>query len=299
MNFVESWGRLQVKGTKTMNEKGQEVQLKGISTHGIVEFERFVNKEAFQTWKDYGANCIRLAMYTDPNEGYTKAAHEIMKRGVSYVTELGMYVTIDWHILADHDPMMTIEGAKEFFENMSMEFKDQKNIIYEICNEPNGENITWADKIKPYAEQVIPVIRNNDKNAIIIVGTPTWSQDVDIVAKDPLKGYENVMYALHFYAASHKKIIQNKMVAAIKAGLPVFVSEYGVCDASGNGINDFDESDHWVELMNQYGVSYMAWNLSNKDEASAMILSDCNKTSGWTLEELNDSGKWVAKMLGK
>jgi endoglucanase len=299
MNFVESWGRLQVKGTKIVNEKGQEVQLKGISTHGIVEFERFVNKEAFQTWKDFGANCIRLAMYTDPNEGYTKAAHDIMRKGVSYVTELGMYVIIDWHILAEKDPMSTLDGAMEFFQDMSMEFKDQKNVLYEICNEPNGDDVTWTGNVKPYAQKVIPVIRNNDKKAIIIVGTPTWSQDVDIVAKDPIKGYDNIMYTLHFYAATHKKELQDKMVTALEAGLPLFVSEYGVCDASGDGCNDFDSSNYWVELMNKYGLSYLAWNLSNKAEAAAMILPECDKVSGWTMDELTESGKWVAKMLSK
>lgn len=78
--------------------------------------------------------------------------------------------------------------------------------------------------VKSYAEDVIPVIRKNAKDAIIIVGTPTWSQDVDLVAKDPITGQENICYTCHFYAATHKDNIRDKVKAAHEAGLCVFIS---------------------------------------------------------------------------
>lgn len=133
---------------------------------------------------------------------------------------------------------------------------------------------------------------------MIVVGTPTWSQDVDQAAADPIKG-DNIMYALHFYAATHKADLRNKMTAAINKGLPVFVTEYGICDASGNGAIDKREADRWIQTMDEYGVSYIAWNLSNKQESSSIIKSSCPKVSGFKKSELSDEGRWLYHLLRK
>lgn len=179
---------------------------------------------------------------------------------------------------------------------MSKELKGYNNVIYEICNEPNN-GTSWKE-IKSYAKSVISTIRENDKKAVIVVGTPTWSQDVDQAAADPIKG-DNIMYALHFYAATHKTDLRNKMTAAINKGLPVFVTEYGICDASGNGAIDKKEADRWIQTMDEYGVSYIAWNLSNKQESSSIIKSSCSKVSGFKKSDLSDEGKWLYSMLRK
>ena len=298
---VGEHGRLSVKGTKLVDSNGKEYQLKGVSTHGLQWFPQFVNKETFQCIRDeWGANAVRLAMYTDEDgycSGGDKAAlKKLVKDGVKYATELGLYVIIDWHILHDYDPNMNKAEAIAFFNEMSKEFAGNTNVFYEICNEPNG-GISWAT-VKSYAEEVIPVIRKNDPKGIIIVGTPTWSQDVDLAAKDPIKGYDNLMYALHFYAGTHKDNIRSKMKTAIESGLPVFVSEYGICDASGNGACNETEANKWVAFMDSYGVSYMIWNLANKNESSSLIKQNCKKLSGFTEADLNQEGRWLVKMLG-
>jgi endoglucanase len=178
---------------------------------------------------------------------------------------------------------------------MSGEYASYSNVLYEICNEPNG-GTSWSD-IKNYANEIIPIIKNNDADAVIIVGTPNWSQYVNQAAADPITGYDNIMYALHFYAATHKSDLRQTMTNAINQGLPVLVSEYGICDASGNGAIDEAEADAWVSTMDSLGVSYIAWNLSNKAETSAIISSSCSKTSGLTTDDLSASGKWLYEML--
>ena len=197
--------------------------------------------------------------------------------------------------MTDSDPNIYLEEAKDFFGEMSAEYADADNILYEICNEPNGS--TGWNEIKAYAREVIPVIRANDEDAVIIVGTPNWSQFVDQAAADPITEYDNIMYTLHFYAATHKDDLRDKMAAALDSDLPVFVTEYGICDASGNGAIDQEQADRWVELMDRYGVSYAAWNLSNKDESSAILKSTCGKTSGFEEGDLSASGQWLFKML--
>ena len=235
------------------------------------------------------------------NNGYCtggdqKQLKDLVKTGVDAATNLGMYVIIDWHVLGDQNPQTYKEEAKAFFEEMSSLYKDYDNVIYEICNEPNG-GTTWAD-VKSYAEEVIPIIRKNAKDALIIVGTPTWSQDVDIAAEDPVTGYDNIMYTIHFYADTHRDDLRAKMKTALDAGLPVFCTEFGICDASGAGANNMTEGNAWIRAMNDAGVSYCIWNLSNKGETSSLIKSDCQKTSGWTADELSEAGLWYVGMLG-
>ena len=302
--YDASAGRLHVKGTKLVDKKGHEVQLRGVSTHGLSWYPQYVNDKCFAQLHDkWGANVVRLAMYTEEYNGYCSGdaknrsdLKKLIKKGVRLAKKHKMYVIVDWHILSNGNPNSHKKEAKAFFREMSREFKGYNNVIYEICNEPNN-GTSWKE-IKSYARSVISTIRKNDKKAVIVVGTPTWSQDVDQAAADPIKG-DNIMYALHFYAATHKADLRNKMTAAINKGLPVFVTEYGICDASGNGAIDKKEADRWVQTMDEYGVSYIAWNLSNKQESSSIIKSSCSKVSGFKKSELSDEGKWLYNLLRK
>ena len=302
--YDASAGRLHVKGTKLVDKKGHEVQLRGVSTHGLSWYPQYVNDKCFAQLHDkWGANVVRLAMYTEEYNGYCSGdaknrsdLKKLIKKGVRLAKKHKMYVIVDWHILSDGNPNFHKKEAKAFFREMSREFKGYNNVIYEICNEPNN-GTSWKE-IKSYAKSVISTIRKNDKKAVIVVGTPTWSQDVDQAAADPIKG-DNIMYALHFYAATHKADLRNKMTAAINKGLPVFVTEYGICDASGNGAIDKKEADRWIKTMDEYGVSYIAWNLSNKQESSSIIKSSCSKVSGFKKSDLSDEGKWLYSMLRK
>ncbi len=292
---------LHVEGTALVDGNGNPVQLRGISTHGLAWFPDYVNEACFkQLHEEWGVDVIRLAMYTAEYGGYCTggdrdALKKLVKDGVEYATNQNMYVIIDWHILSDGNPSTYKEDAKEFFAEMAKMYADYSNVLYEICNEPNG-GTGWAD-IKAYAEEVIAVIRTYDEDGIILVGTPNWSQYVNEAAAEPITGYDNIMYTLHFYAATHKDSLRDVMKAAIDSGLPVFVSEFGICDASGNGAIDEAQADEWVRVMDEYGVSYVAWNLSNKAETSAIIDSGCNKTSGFSEEDLSSSGKWLYRML--
>ena len=302
--YDASAGRLHVKGTKLVDKKGHEVQLRGVSTHGLSLYPQYVNDKCFTQLHDkWGANVVRLAMYTEEYNGYCSGdaknrsdLKKLIKKGVRLAKKHKMYVIVDWHILSDGNPNSHKKEAKAFFREMSREFKGYNNVIYEICNEPNN-GTSWKE-IKSYAKSVISTIRENDKKAVIVVGTPTWSQDVDQAAADPIKG-ENLMYALHFYAATHKADLRNKMTAAINKGLPVFVTEYGICDASGNGAIAKEEANRWVQTMDEYGVSYIAWNLSNKQESSSIIKSSCSKVSGFKKSELSDEGRWLYHLLRK
>lgn len=299
----EAHGRLQVNGTKLVDQYGTPYQLKGASTHGIAWFPQYVSYDTFKYMRDnFGVNVVRLAMYTVEYNGYCEGGDKnylknLVKQGVQAATDLGLYVIIDWHILYDLTPQAHKGEAIEFFREMSSIYKDYDNIIYEICNEPNG-NTSWAD-IKVYANEVIPVIRANDKDAIIIVGTPTWSQDVDTASNDKITGYDNIMYTLHFYAATHKDWLRKKAQKAIDNGCALFVSEFSICDASGNGGLDKAEAEKWIQFLNKNGISYVGWSMSNKAETSALFQSWCGKISGFEDSELTEWALWLRSVIKK
>lgn len=289
-----AYGKLHVEGAYLVDEQSEKVQLYGMSTHGMAWYPQYVCKETFQFLKEeWKTNAVRLAMYTDEEQGYCSngdkaAIKELMINGVKAATELGMYVIIDWHILREQTPMKYKEEAIAFFEEMSGLFADQDNVLYELCNEPNGEEVTWQ-VVKAYAEELIPVIRKNAPDSVIIVGTPTWSQDIHEAFADPLK-YDNIMYTLHFYADTHRDSLRDRMEECITKGLPVFVSEFGMCDASGAGNNNLEQTKAWFDLIDKYHASFFCWAMGNRDECCCIIKPESEKLSGWTKEDLTDSG---------
>ncbi|SFQ45410.1 endoglucanase [Lachnospiraceae bacterium XBB1006] len=295
-------GALHVEGNGLVDANGKKVQLRGVSTHGLSWFPDYVNKKGFKDLHDkWGANVIRLAMYTEEWGGYCsgdannrKALKKLVKKGVEYATAAHMYAVIDWHILSDGNPKKHRKAAKAFFKMMSKEFKDYTNVIYELCNEPNG-GTSWST-IKSYAEDIIPVIRKNDKDAIIVVGTPTWSQEIDKALADPIKE-DNILYTLHFYAATHKTDMRKNVKKVLAAGLPVFVTEFGISEANGNGKTNKKSAKKWIDLLDKYGVSYIAFSLANKAESTSLIKSSCQKHSGLTRSNLTSYGKWYYDLL--
>lgn len=295
-------GKLHVEGTQLMNEHNAPCQLKGISTHNISLYPEYINEACITELTDkFGMSMFRVAMYSaladdvygyaDGDDAHRAELEDMMVMAAEVCAKLGIYMIVDWHILLDYDPNTHTDKAIQFFKNVCPKLKAYDNIIYEICNEPNMDT-TWA-QITNYANQVIPVVRENDPDKVIIVGTPVWSQRVDEAAKAPL-AYPNLVYTLHFYADTHKDELRQLMVDAIKDGLPVFVSEFGICDASGNGpIND-EETNKWMDLMNEYKISYALWNLSNKAETSAILAPTCTVNCGFSDDDFSECGKRVA-----
>ncbi len=294
--LVSEHGRLSVRGADLVDQHGEPMQLRGVSTHGIQWFPQFANKDAFRHLRDeWHINVIRLAMYSGAGEGYTDSTkagiEQTVQDAVDACIELDMYVIVDWHVLQDQSPQVRKADALRFFEYMSAKYADYPNVIYEICNEPNGY-ASWGGDVKPYAEEVIPVIRKNAPDSIVIVGTPTWSQDIDKALADPLK-YDNVMYALHYYAATHTDWLRDRLRNCYNSGLPIIVSEFGNCDASGNGNNDLAQAEKWLQLLDSLNISYMNWSLCDKNEAASILRSGASVSGGWGDNDLTENGRFM------
>ena len=304
------YGKLHVSGRHLCDEKDNIISLRGVSTHNLSSYPRYINNETFSWLVDEcGVDIIRLAMYSvnaDGDNGYSdgdikhkQELIDLILKGVKICSSLGIYCLIDWHILFDYNPKFNQESAKDFWNKICPLLKDFDNVIYEICNEPNmnldtKEIASWQD-IKDYSNDIIPLIRSLDPNKIIIVGTPIWSQNVDEAADSPLS-FDNIMYTLHFYADSHRENIRSKMEYAVSKNLPIFVTEYGPCDASGAGDINEEQTMIWLNALKKESISFIVWNLSNKDETSAFIKPDCDKLS-FNDNDLTDGGLLMKRAI--
>lgn len=294
--------KLKVCGSNLTDIKGNPVQLRGISSYWLMPYRNLLSKESILTFRDkFKINCIRFPVSPYHYGVLGKKDDELsaLFELTDIATELGLYVIIDWHVLGERDPMVSLEHAKDFFSIVVDRYKDNTNILYEICNEPNITG-TW-EKVGEYSKIIIPIIRAIDKESVILIGTPTWSQDVDLAVTKPFlsaeelasETYSNIMYSLHFYAATHKQYLRDKALLAINAGIGVFIDEFGLCDASGNGVIDFKEAKLWKEFIDEHNLSYINWNYSTCDESSAFLVHTCTKLYDFEEDDLSVQGKII------
>lgn len=267
-------GQLRVCGVNLCNQYNRPIQLRGMSTHGLQWFANCYNDASLNALaSDWQADLLRVAMYVQ-EQGYETnptAFTNQVNTLVDKATERGLYAMIDFHTLTPGDPMYNLERAKTFFAAVSARHASKNNVIYELTNEPNG--VSWAT-IKSYAEQVIPIIRANDPDAVIIVGTRGWSSlgvseggNATEVINNKVNA-SNVMYTFHFYAASHKDNYRAELERAA-ASLPMFVTEFGTVTYTGGGAVDTASSTAWLDLLDRLKISYANWTYSDANEGSA------------------------------
>ena len=298
-------GRLILLGTNIVNKNGAAIQLRGMSTHGLQYRGNCYNETSLNLlMHDWGIDILRISMYiqeggyeTDPVR-FTNFVDELVEK----CYKEGVYALVDFHMLDPGDPNYNTERAKVFFEHMSKKHASKGNVIYEICNEPNNKQyeVTWPI-IKNYADQIVPIIRNNDPQSIIIVGTPEHASRPDLVIGNKL-AFENIMYTMHFYAAdkwsaNHQGRRMGYVSKAIANGVPVFVTEFGTQDGWGDGANDFVMSAKWMKFMEERKISWCNWNYSDSPLTGAAWKTGTCPNGPWSEENLKEAGKWIRTQL--
>lgn len=297
---VSENGWLNVKGTQLFNEVGEPVVLRGMSSHGLHWFPQYTNAQSVRNTAAYGANLFRVAMYTGEG-GYLSNSAAVKKQlfaAVDAAISADLYVIIDWHILSDGNPTAHTDEAVAFFREAAARYGDNPAVLYEICNEPNG-NVSWKRDVKPYSVSVVNAIREHAPRSVILIGSPTWSQDIHEAAADPVEG-DNLMYTLHFYAGTHGASLRQRIDDALKRGLPMFVSEWGTSRADGSGGVFLRESAEWLDFLDARGISWANWSLCDKSETSAALRPNTPNDRAWTESDLTESGKFVfSRFTGK
>ncbi|XP_018562606.1 uncharacterized protein LOC108904500 [Anoplophora glabripennis] len=294
LETVSKHGQLSVKGVDIVDENGEKVQLKGMSLFWDVWMPQYYNKESIDGIHDLcHSNVVRAAMsvVTEEDGGYIETPEDTLERLFAVIDaaiEDDIYVIVDWH---DHQADLHLNYSLEFFDIVSKKYTGVPNIIYETFNEPTGQS--WNDVLKPYHEAVIQVIRANDPDNIIVLGTPTWSQSVDQAAANPITGQKNIMYTLHFYAGTHKQWLRDTATNALNNGIPIFVTEYGTVNADASDPIDEAESRLWWNWLDEHNISYANWAISDKIEGASALVPNATSAEVCQEEFLTDSGKLV------
>lgn len=295
---VSYYGALHTNKEKIIGAKNNEqAMLRGMSLFwadgtGSPYYKKEVIKWAASELK---IDVIRFAMgieYYDSDggtknkieegDGYKSAETGMMNLidvVVAAAIENDIYVIIDWH---SHRAHLETSLAKDFFSKVSEKYKDIPNVIYEIYNEPvDGSGGNWS-AVKSYANTICPAIRANTEN-LIIVGTPSWSQNPQNGANDPVNA-TNIAYVLHFYAATHSKgSFSGNIESTLSKGYPVFISEWGTTNADGDGDPSPNATSDWTTYMDQKLIPNCNWSLrqetsaiNKKSEKSALLSGSTN-----------------------
>lgn len=281
---VSTYGELKANGGKLVGScpeyANKAVQVKGMSlfwSSGSEESTAFYSEDGvYRLVDEMKVEVLRFAMGVsndfDEGRGYAKgetgAAKQkaMLRTVVNAAIEKDIYLIIDWHIESSTG---YTEQAMELFEWAAKEFGSYNNIIFEIWNEPTGDMAT----VKAHADAVIPKIRQYSDN-LILVGSPAYSSQPNACANAGIQD-NNYGCTLHFYAASHSASGEyaNNASSALGAGVPVFATEWGTVQYTGDGSPDQQASQAWIDWMNTNKVSWTNWNASAMDETSAAFTS--------------------------
>jgi aryl-phospho-beta-D-glucosidase BglC (GH1 family) len=288
-------GQLSVKGAQLIDASGKPVVLRGQAFGWDNWWPQYYNANVVRwLWEDWCSDVVRLAMGVEPDGAYLSnpaASKQRIEAAIDGAIQAGIYVIVDWHAHKLHQA-----EAVAFFSELAAKYGDKPNVIYELFNEPEKDS-TWP-QVKEYATAVIGAIRQHDPDNVIIVGSPEWDQRIDLVQRDPLQGQTNVMYSVHFYADTHRDWLRKRTQAAVDAGIPVFVSESGGSDASGQGHNNYAEWKAWIDFLEDKHISWLNWSVSDKaGETCSVLQPGASASGGWSATELTESGTHFRNLL--
>ncbi|WP_394750030.1 glycoside hydrolase family 5 protein [Spongiimicrobium salis] len=285
-------GQLRVDGTDIRNENNEIVQLRGMSLFWSQYSGDFYNANVVAWLKeDWQINVVRAAIGIQEPMGFLVNPDRERQNAFTIIDAAiaeGLYVIVDWH---SHDAENEREEAIAFFSEVAERYGDLPNIIYEPYNEPEERNI-WDSTLKPYHQEVLAAIREHDPDNIVICGTGFFSQEVTDVIGNTIDD-PNVMYTLHYYAATHKQDLRNVAQQALDNNIPIFVTEYGVTQATGDGAVDATESRLWWDFLDQNNISHCNWSVFDKDETSAVLVPGASRQGQWPLSMIKEGGQLV------
>ncbi|RFS21334.1 glycoside hydrolase family 5 protein [Chitinophaga silvatica] len=292
---VKKHGALHVEGRYLKDQQNNTVVLRGQSLGWSTWWPQYWNADVVN-WlaDDFKTDIIRAAMGVDMKPGFLNDSSRqlsLLRKVIDGALAKGSYVIIDWHC----EPFYQ-EEAVAFFSAMAKAYGHHPHIMYEIINEPNNTQ-TWP-QVKAYAAAVIAAIRANDPDNIILVGCPNWDQKIKEVADAPLTGYTNIMYTVHFYAATHKQWLRDDCAYALSKNIPIFITECNGSEASGSGHIDYPEWEAWFSFMESNKLSWINWSVSDKaNELCSILLPGAPANGNWTKEQLTETGNYIRAKL--
>lgn len=291
--FVTKHGQLKVQGTFIMDKNNEKIVFRGVSLGWSNEHYKFYNESIVKWLKDdWNVTAIRTTIGVEPENGYLdsplKTTEQIFNV-IDAAIKNDIYVIVAWHCSNMH-----YSQSKDFFIQVAKKYGKHPNIIYEIFTEPDNES--WSD-LKSYYQNLITDIRNFDKQNIILISASYWTQQLNEVTVDPLVGFSNIMYTVHFCVGESGKDFREKCDYAISKGIPVIVTDHLLTNCSCNGNLFIAEWNDWTLWFEKNYISWLVWSISDKNESCSMLLPNANSNGHWNKNELNQSGIVIREKL--
>jgi len=114
-----------------------------------------------------------------------------------------------------------------------------------------------------------------------------------------LVGFSNIMYIMHFYAATYKQGLRDRCDYALKKGIPLFISESAGMEASGDGPINEEEWMRWIEWAEKNKVSWVTWSVSDKNETCSILYPSADSKGAWKTTDLKESGIKTRELIKK
>lgn len=294
LTAVERHGRLTSVNGKVVNQYGAIPQLNGMSMFWSQWMGKYWNADVINWFvSDWKVTVIRAAMGVNQG-GYLEnpdAEKAKMVAVIDAAIKNGIYVICDWHIEGQNKG--NVDRSKDFFTQMSSKYGSYKHVLCEGWNEPTQQD--WSSEIKPYHQQILQTIRAHSQT-LYIAGSSTWSQDAEKACGDKITG-DNVAYTLHFYVASHGADLRGRAENAMNNGCALFITEWGTCEASGNGRVDTGSVTQWLDWAKSHGIGTANWGFEDKAESCAALSPNAASNGGWNDGQLSESGRFVRGYL--
>jgi fibronectin type 3 domain-containing protein len=185
---------------------------------------------------------IRLAVYPSDEEDFSSPFtftpgndnyyNQLLRPVVDYCKTKDIYAIIDWHYVGNNT-FDKVSQTSAFWSYMAPKFANDSHVLFELFNEPgntSGGNdaANWAT-CKPDMQTWINIIRASAPNNLILVGAPSWSQQVGPAAASPLDG-NNLVMVVHIYPGHWLGGSQSYFTNNINTCLtryPIFATEWG------------------------------------------------------------------------
>lgn len=279
-------GKLHKSGKTILDKDNNSIDLQGCALFHVPDLVPTLHTyETLKCLKYWGVNVVRLPIYllyhpqfdtTNVDmfcRGYTEVPEfikETMDTIIDWCVELGLYVLVDFHCLAGDDDVNAYTAyAVDFFTHFTTKYGTTDNVLYEILNEPHRNAIAT---LAPYLSTVVPIIRANVVNPIMVMGRSILTDDVVATVYPWMlaNGYDDIFLSCHSYFGDESALVAT-YEAWWAADIPLFVSEWGNCAGSGYAPRDDTKSDAFLVWCKTNHIPNLIWKLAYRDSESSLL----------------------------
>ena len=267
-----------VKGNKFVNASNDTVLFRGVSIADPdkIDHEGHWNKMLFEKAKEMGVMLVRIPVHPVAWRERTPVKYiTLLDSAISWCTDLGVYVDIDWHSIGNlemelfQNPMYntTRKETYEFWQAISRHFTGNNTVaFYELFNEPTtyrGQlgNISWTDW-KKINETIIQLIRAFDTETIPLVAGFDWAYDLTPLREEPINAV-GIGYVTHPYPNKRSQPWEPKWeedFGFAAKHYPMIATEIGFNIRNGD---PKDGAENYGSRITTYlesnGISWVAW----------------------------------------